>query len=173
MRTQEKGWFSWFTGSGTLDDEVIDEDRRQIEGFYHDNGYVRTKVGIPDIKKEFSQDGKTITIAIPLEEGNLYKLGTIEFKGDLILSEAGLKNKLKSKTGDTFKASLFQGDITMLTDLYQDKGYAFADIAPITDINDEDRTMNVVFDIAQGSEVYFNRINIVGNVRTRDKRDTA
>jgi outer membrane protein insertion porin family len=167
MRTQEKGWFSWFTGSGILDDEVVDQDRKQIEGFYHDNGYVRSKVGIPDIK--ISQDGKTITIAMPVEEGNLYKVGTIDFKGDMILSEADLKKKMKSKTGDTFRSSLFNGDIGMLTDLYQDKGYAFTDIAPLTDINDEDRTVNIVFDIAKGSEVYFNRINIVGNVKTRDK----
>ena len=50
MRTQEKGWFSWFTGSGTLDEDVIGEDRQQIEAFYHDQGYVTVKVGMPDIK---------------------------------------------------------------------------------------------------------------------------
>ncbi len=40
---------------------------------------------------------------------------------------------------------------------------------PLLTINDEDRTVNVVFDMAKGSEVFFNRINIVGNVKTRDK----
>src|SRR5208337_4263677 len=49
MTTQEKGWFSWFTGSGTLDEEVIEQDRKQIEGLYHDNGFVRVKIGTPDI----------------------------------------------------------------------------------------------------------------------------
>jgi outer membrane protein insertion porin family len=167
MRTQEKGWFSWFTGSGILDEEVIDEDRKNIEGFYHDNGYVRIKVGIPDVK--ISPDGKSISIAIPIEEGNLYKIGTMEFKGDIVFDEADVKKKMKSKTGNTFKASYFQEDISMLTDVYQDKGYAFADIAPLTAINDEDRTVNVVFDAAKGSEVFFNRINIIGNAKTRDK----
>ena len=47
MRTREKGMFSWFTGSGILDEEAIDEDLKQIEAFYHDNGYVRAKVGHP------------------------------------------------------------------------------------------------------------------------------
>ena len=56
-----------------------------------------------------------------------------------------------------------------LTDLYQDKGYAFVDVAPLTLINDADKTVDVTFDIARGSEVYFNHINIVGNVRTKDK----
>ena len=101
MTTQEKGWFSWFTGSGTLDEEVIEQDRKQIEGLYHDNGFVRAKIGIPDIV--VSPDGKTITIAIPLEEGNEYKVGQIEFKGDIIFDQAEMTKKLKSQSGKTFR----------------------------------------------------------------------
>jgi len=167
MRTKEKGIFSWFTGSGTLDEEVIDEDRKQIEGLYHDNGYVKAKVGTPDIV--ISRDGKTISITIPLEEGNEYKIGELQFNGDIVFDQAEMTKKLKSKVGKTFRSSLFQEDITTLTDLYQDKGFAFADIAPLTAIDDENRLVNITFDIAKGSEVYFNRINIVGNIRTRDK----
>jgi outer membrane protein insertion porin family len=167
MKTQEKGWFSWFTGSGILDEENIDEDRKQIEGFYHDNGYVRVKVGIPDIK--ISADGKTISIAIDVQEGPLYTIGSLEFTGDVIFDQAELKKKLKSKVGATFRSSLLHDDITTVTDMYQDKGYAFVDIAPLTSVNDENKTVNTTFDIARGSEVYFNRINIVGNTKTRDK----
>ena len=167
MKTRKKGWFSWFTGSGTLDEEVIEEDRKQIEAFYHDNGYVRVKVGMPDIA--VSPDGKSIAIAIPLEEGNEYKVGDITFKGDIIFDETAMRKKLKSQKGKTFRSSLFQDDITTLTDLYQDEGYAFADIAPLTAIDDENRLVNVDFDTAKGTEVYFNRINIVGNIKTRDK----
>ena len=58
----EKGWLSWFTGSGILDEEVLEEDRKKIEALYHDNGYVRVKVGRPDVT--VSPDGKTISIAI-------------------------------------------------------------------------------------------------------------
>jgi outer membrane protein insertion porin family len=167
MRTREKGWFSWFTGSGILDEEVIEEDRKQIEGLYHDNGFVRAKIGIPDIV--VSRDGKTISISIPLEEGNEYKVGEIEFKGDIVFDQDEIRKKLKSQKGKTFRSSLFQDDITTITDLYQDRGYAFADIAPLTTLDDENRLVNVDIDIARGSEVYFNRINIVGNIKTRDK----
>ena len=146
---------------------MIGEDRQQIEAFYHDQGYVRVKVGMPDIK--ISKDGKTISISIPLKEGDLYKVGKIDFKGDLLVGDPELRKKLKSKTGATFRSSLSQADITSLTDLYQDKGYAFTDIAPLTAINDDEKTVDLLFDIAQGTEVYFNRINIIGNSKTRDK----
>jgi outer membrane protein insertion porin family len=167
MRTAEKGWFSWFTGSGVLDEENLDEDRKQVEAFYSDNGYVRARVGTPDVK--ISPDGKAINISIPIEEGNVYKVGTLGFKGDLIFDEKELAPKLVSKTGNTFRSSLFRQDILTLTDVYQDQGFAFAEISPLTNVEDETQTVNITFDINKGQEVFFNRINIIGNVKTRDK----
>lgn len=167
MRTRAKTMLSWFTGSGVLDEEVLEEDRKNIEALYHENGYVRVKVGVPAV--QISADGKSISIAIDIQEGALHKVGKIEFKGDIIFDQQEMLKKLKTKPGNTFKTSLFQADVATLTDLYQDKGYAFADIAPFTTIDDVDKTVNVTFDVARGSEVYFNRINIVGNVKTKDK----
>jgi outer membrane protein insertion porin family len=167
MRTKEKGWFSWFTGSGILDEEVIDEDTKQIGALYADNGYVRVKVAPPDI--HISKDGKSISIAISIEEGSVYKISTVGFEGDVVFDQTEIKGKLKSKVGQTFRSSLFREDLSMLTDLYQDKGYAFVDVAPLTQTDDESKTISIVFDVDKGPDVYFNRINIVGNVRTRDK----
>ncbi|OPY69221.1 MAG: Outer membrane protein assembly factor BamA precursor [Syntrophorhabdaceae bacterium PtaU1.Bin034] len=167
LRTREKGVFSWFTGSGILDEEALDEDRKQIEALYHDNGHVRVKVAAPDIK--ISPDGKSISIAFKIDEGNVYKIGDVDFKGDIAFDQTEIRKKLKNKTGNTFRSSLFQEDVLMLTDIYQDMGYAFVDIAPLTGINDETKTVDISFDIAKGSEVFFNRINIVGNTKTRDK----
>ncbi len=167
MRTREKGIFSWFTGSGILDEEAIQEDRKQVEALYQDRGYVRAKVGIPEIN--VSKDGKTISIAMRIEEGDIFKIGNVEFRGDILFDEQDMRKKLKSKPASTFRASLYQDDITMITDVYQDKGFAFVDIAPLTSVHDDTRTVDLVFDIAKGSEVYFNRINIVGNIKTRDK----
>jgi outer membrane protein insertion porin family len=167
MRTKVKGILSWFTGSGILDEEVIGEDVKNIEALYADNGYIRAKVGTPDIL--VSKNGKSISITIPVEEGNAYKISEIGFSGDIIFDEAKTKFDLKSKPGQTFRSSLFREDVLTLTDLYQNKGYAFVDIAPLTQIDDEQRTVGLTFDVEKGSQVYFNRINVVGNVRTRDK----
>jgi outer membrane protein insertion porin family len=167
MKTREKGWFSWITGSGVLDEEELEEDRKNIEAFYHDNGYVKVKAGVPEV--QISADGKTISISIAIQEGELHKVSQIEFNGDIMFDEQEIRKKLKSKVGSTFRSSLFQADVEMLTDLYQDKGYAFVDVAPLTAIGEKDNTVRVTFDIAKGSEVFFNRINIVGNIKTKDK----
>jgi len=167
MRTKEKGIFSFATGSGVLDEDSLEEDRKNIEAFYSDNGYIRVNAGVPDIA--ISKDGKNISITIPIEEGNQYKVGTIDFTGDVIFVKDDLAKQLKSKTGSIFKSSFFHEDVLTLTDFYQDRGYAFCDVVPLTLANDESKTINLVFNATKGQEVYFNRINILGNTRTRDK----
>jgi outer membrane protein insertion porin family len=64
---------------------------------------------------------------------------------------------------------VIQGDITTLTDLYADQGYANADVTPLLKEDDQNRTVDITFDISQGKKVTFERIEIAGNVKTRDK----
>ena len=167
MRTKEKGMLSWFTGSGILDEDTLEEDRKNIEAFYSDNGYVRTKVGIPVVK--ISDDKKSIEITLPIEEGSIYKIGTFEFTGDVLLSREEFLSLIKGKPGNTFRSSIFHKDVLTIADIYQDKGYAFCDISPLTSIDDDTQKVNIVFNITKGNEIFFNRINILGNTRTRDK----
>jgi outer membrane protein insertion porin family len=148
MRTKEKGILSWFTGSGTLDDEVLDEDRRNLGAFYADNGYVKAKVDTAQVN--ISKDGKQISITIPITEGTMYKVGSIDFKGDLVVPEKELRAVLQTKQGNTFRGSLFQQDVTSITDLCQDQGYAFADVAPLTGLDDATETINIAFAITMG-----------------------
>jgi outer membrane protein insertion porin family len=167
MSVREKGMLSWFTGSGILEEDALEDDRKRIESFYSDNGYVRVKVGVPDVS--ISKDGKSISIVMPLEEGNVYKIGKIDFAGDLIFPTEVLQKDLQSKSGNTFRSSFYREDIIMLADLYQDKGYAFTDISPLTLIDDNTQNIDLTFNITKGKEIFVNRINILGNTRTRDK----
>ena len=167
MKTREKGFFSWMTGSGVLEEESLADDKRMLEAYYHDNGYVRAKVSTPEIT--LSKDGRSITIAFSIEEGSVYKTGDVSFKGDLIMPAKDLLSKLKSKKGNTFRTSLFQEDVLTLTDLYQDEGFAFVEVEPITEVQDETKTVDIAYEVTKGPEVFFNRINVIGNIKTRDK----
>ena len=68
-----------------------------------------------------------------------------------------------------FSSSYLNKDMVAITDLYSDRGYANVDITPLTSIDDEAKTIAVEFDIVKGEKVYFDRVNITGNDRTRDK----
>ncbi len=167
MKTREKGILSWFTGSGILDEDDLVDDRKNVESFYQDNGYAKVQVGVPDVT--MSKDGKNITINMTVDEGAIHHIGTIDFAGDMIVPKEELLKRLKTKPGNVFRITLFYEDVMALTDTYQDKGYAFCEVTPLTSIDDSANKVNLTFNITKNQEVYFNRINIVGNKRTRDK----
>lgn len=167
LRHKEKGIFSWFTGSGILDEELFEEERRRIEAFYLDRGYVNVKTSPPEV--EVSKDGKSITLKFRVEEGSKFSVGALNFSGDLILGENELRSLLETKTGQTFSYGTLQRDILKIGDLYRDRGYAFCEVIPLTDLNEERKRVDITFEIRKNQEVFFNRINIMGNVKTLDK----
>ena len=76
---------------------------------------------------------------------------------------------MSSKEGECFNRSLIARDIQTLTDVYYDAGYAYANINPVTAVNADAKTIDLTFDVQKGSQVTIERIEIVGNTKTRDK----
>lgn len=73
------------------------------------------------------------------------------------------------ETGDWFKLSVFNLVRQEITDLYGDQGYAFANVTPLTDADEEANVVDLTFDIQRGDKVRIGRIDITGNDPTYDK----
>ena len=56
-----------------------------------------------------------------------------------------------------------------ISHLYGDQGYAFVNTFPITETDADAKIVDITFDIQKGDKVYYERINVVGNTKTRDK----
>ncbi|MEW5733341.1 MAG: outer membrane protein assembly factor BamA [Thermodesulfobacteriota bacterium] len=164
MKTKEKGIFSFITSSGTLDPETLDQDAGRLMAYYHNNGYVRAKVSAPEVNTE----GRWIYITFKIEEGEKYKVGSVAVGGDLIQPEKELISKVKIGKEKAYNQEVVRADVLVLTDICSDEGYAFADVTPQTEINDETRTVDITYFIEKGILVYFNEIEITGNTKTRD-----
>jgi outer membrane protein insertion porin family len=168
METKEKSWLpviNWLTGSGRLTKDVLERDAEKIAAFYYNHGFIKAKVAEPQIEIK----GKDIYITLPIQEGPQYKVGKIDFQGDLLEDQEKLLEKIALPKEKVYSRETVQNDITTLSDFYADKGYANADIAPLVKENEQELTVNVTFDIHKGNKVYFERIDIAGNIRTRDK----
>ncbi len=165
MKTSEKGIFSWLTSSGDLTIEDLEQDIAKLTAFYHNNGYIRAKVGDPKIEYK----GNWIYITIKIEEGPRFKVGEVKVKGDLIESQEALLQKLNISREEYFSRETVRNDILELTDLYSDEGYAYVEIAPKVDPNTEKLMVDITYDIDKGKQVYFEKIIISGNTKTRDK----
>jgi outer membrane protein insertion porin family len=167
MQTKQKWFLSWITGAGAYKEDVLKNDVNLIADLYYNKGYINVKVGDPQVKLLPDKSGLVVTIDIT--EGDQYKNGEIDFKGDLIESKETLAKKIKMVKGEVFSRAVLRENVFALTDVYTDKGYAFANVTPLSKINPDTKTIDITFEFDKGEKVYIDRINISGNAKTRDK----
>jgi outer membrane protein insertion porin family len=165
--TREGSLLSIVTSAGTYREDVFQRDLLLIQAHYWDRGYVQVKVANPLV--ELSPDKQSMYITISIDEGPQYRLGKVDVTGDLLESKEFFLSRVSVKTGEIFNRSKLSDDLQKLTDLYKDRGYAYVNATPTTPVNEKTRTVDVLFEIQKGELVSFDRINIRGNTKTRDK----
>jgi len=167
MQTQEGSLLSFLTQAGTFKEEALDRDLQAVQALYLERGYVNVKVGRPSVS--LSPDKKYLFISIPVEEGEQYTIGKIDFSGDLLDMGGVLRGLVVSRPGDLFQRSKVFQDLTAVGDLYRDQGYAYVNVTPLTNLDPKNRTLQLTFDVQPGKKIYLERIEIAGNSKTRDK----
>lgn len=164
IETSTRGWLSWITDSGVLKMDQLQQDAARIGAFYNNHGFLETKVGEPTVE----QVGDELVVTFPIEEGPRFRVGTVDIRGDLIESKEELVSRLKIRDEEFLNRQVLRDDNLLLTDLYAEHGYAFAEVRPRVDKAPDSNRVDIVLDIDQGPLVYFNRVEIRGNTRTRD-----
>ncbi len=177
MALQERSIISWLTGTGVLQEELLDRDAAAIEEYYANHGFVDAKVAQP--KVEYLEDGIKITFTIV--EGKRYKAGTVDFAGDLLApTEEMLKvakaDEMSEKDEGWFDRSVLRDDSNNLANFYKDFGFAYATTDVGLQRDDQADVINITYKMNKGQKVYIRRVTVEGNTKTRDnviRRDVA
>ena len=165
IATKEEWIFSFITNRGVLDRDMLTNDVAILSNHYNDNGYVEHKIDDPVILR--ARDG--LEVVFRISEGPQYRVGKVEIGGELIQDGRQMLKSVKLTTGQIFRGSRLRDDVTSLTDMYSNKGFAFVQVDPITKVNPTDKNVDVALVITKGPPVYFNRVLVAGNTKTRDK----
>ncbi|MZH03933.1 MAG: outer membrane protein assembly factor BamA [Nitrospinae bacterium] len=166
METEAETWYSFIDDSGVYQKDILKLDMFRIEGFYQDHGFLRIKVLEPRI--DINKQARQIHITIPVEEGPQFRIKSIEIKGDDTIPHNEIIKSLQTKKGDIYNVSQLREDIITVTDLYSTKGFAYAEANPVTKIDDKTRRVELSIDIDKGKKVYVGKINMLGNIKTKD-----
>lgn len=164
MQTKED-WIIPFTSRGRLDPDVLTNDIALLAALYYDHGYIDHKIDEPIVLTR----GKGLEVVIRIEEGERYRVGVVQVGGEIEGDPARLLERVSMTSGQIFRGSRVRNDVTALQRRYADRGYAFADIDPLTRTKPADRLVDVTYMIKRGPLVYFDQVKIAGNVKTRDK----
>jgi len=166
MQTKQRNIFSIITKTGRLDEDILKNDLQLLTAYYVDHGYLEAKVLEPKIDLS---DPKKIKIEIEISEGPQYRIGEVDFKGDLLTTKEDLFKVIKIKRNQIYSNSALRRDVNALTEKFANQGYAYVEVDPETSSDPKNLLVHITFDIRKNKQVYYERIQIVGNTKTRDK----
>ena len=166
--SRETRWWRIFSSSENYDPEKTNYDKELLRRFYLKRGYADFRV--ISAVAELSPDNESFIITMVLEEGQRYKINNINIKssiGDVDIEK--LKKELEIDTGDWYNSEKVEKSVYALTEELGKKGFAFVEVEPVLHKNMAEGTMDITFQIREGSRIFVNQINITGNNRTYDE----
>jgi len=166
MTTKQRNIFSIITKTGTLDEDILKNDLQLLNAYYIDQGFIEAKISEPRIDLS---NPKKIRIEIEIVEGPRYHVGDIDFKGDLLTTKEDLFKGLKMKRNDVYSTTAIRRDVNALTEKFANQGYAYIEVNPETNVDNKNLLVHITYDIEKKKQVSFEKIQIVGNSKTRDK----
>jgi outer membrane protein insertion porin family len=166
MTTKRRNIFSIITKTGTLDEDALKNDIQLLTAYYYDHGFLEAKIAEPKIDLS---NPKKIGIEIDIDEGPQYHLAKIDFKGDVLTSKEALFKVLKLKRGSVYSNTAIRKDINALTEQFANQGYAYVEVNPETSMDRKSHEVDLTFEIEKKKRVTYERIQVVGNTKTRDK----
>ncbi|MEM7043337.1 MAG: outer membrane protein assembly factor BamA [Pseudomonadota bacterium] len=168
IQTRESSWLTFLTSSDTYDPDRLAFDQELLRRHYLARGYV--DFNVRSALAELTPGGQTFVITFTLDEGEQYEIGKVDIDSRLRdLQPEQLKELLETDQGEVYNADDVESSITALTDEIGKLGYAFVDIEPDLDKQPDEQTIDLTYVINEGSRVYIERIDVIGNVRTLDE----
>jgi outer membrane protein insertion porin family len=168
IQTKESAWYRILSSDDTYDPDRLAFDQELLRRFYLSRGYA--DFNVRSAIAELTPDGKSFVITFTVDEGEPYEFGEIAIDSRLRdLEPEQLRALLRTESGDTYNADQIEDSILALTEEIGQLGYAFVEINPVPTKDEANHVIDLTYVINEGSRVYVERIDIVGNVRTLDE----
>ena len=167
IKTHELNFLSFLGGNDVYDPDRVEADRDLIRRFYLKHGFA--DVQVVAALTEYDPDRKGFLVTFKIEEGAQYRVGSVQFASSITnLDGNALRTYSRVRVGSLYNVEAVEKSVEEMQIEASRRGYAFAIVRPRGDRNFEAHTVSVVFAIEEGPRTYIERINIRGNIRTRD-----
>lgn len=168
MSLRDKRGYRLFTRRNQYSKQKLEADIEAIRSYYLDRGYHDFKIVSRNV--DISPNKQNIFIGISIEEGNQYIFGDTVFKVSRPAADVeGLEELLSIQPGEPFSRKIVNASRVAIVDRYADAGYAFVEVKPTYETDRDARVVNTVFTIDPNQRVYVRKVEITGNVYTRDQ----
>jgi outer membrane protein insertion porin family len=161
------GWLSWWKKDDQYSKQKLSADLETLRSYYMDQGYLEFNIDSTQIS--ITPDKRDIYITINITEGEKYTVSEVKLAGELIMPEDEARKLVTVQAGDVFNRQKVTESSKAIGDRLGNDGYAFSNVNAVPDVNKEKHTVGFTFSVDPGRRVYVRRINLTGNIRTRDE----
>ncbi len=165
--TKEHRWWKVLSAGGKFDSDLLKFDQENLKRFYANKGFVDANVEASTAELNHEKDSFFITINI--NEGERYKFGAIS--ADVMfnnLDQELILDGIRFKQGNWFSSKKLDDAVVKITENIMKSGIPFIKVIPKLKRNDN-KSIDVTFNIEPSEKKYINKIIISGNTRTLDK----
>ena len=168
INSREQAFYRIFSTSDEYDPEKVNFDKELLRRFYLKNGYADFEV--KSTSAELTPDRRAFFVTFNIVEGERYRVGSVSVTSKLAKVEGpGLRRDVPIDPGDIYDGDVVEKTAQALQDELQNRGFSFVDVKPEIARDKTKKTVDLVFSVEDGPRVYIERLDIVGNTRTKDK----
>ena len=161
LKTKRRKWFM----PGVFNEQVVEEDAERVRAFYRKNGYQDVEVGQRTYR---DPSGRGLYIHFTITEGLQHRVGQVALEGAVLFPGREILRTVTLKPGSVYSQEGVQDDLRLIKQYYGDRGYINAEVSPDPQLNAETKRVNLAYRITEHELVYVSRIDIEGNLRTKD-----
>lgn len=167
IQTRESGLFTWLSKDDVYSAAGLDLDRELLRRHYLENGYADFQVIAVDVV--YDEAAFSYTIRIVVSEGPRYRFGNVSVDSTIDgVTYDTLRRAIFTRTGRVFNALDLEQSLEEITVALADLGLPFARVTPQANRDYTQNTIDIRFLIDPGPRAFIERIDIIGNTRTRD-----
>ncbi|NCA69513.1 MAG: outer membrane protein assembly factor BamA [Sphingobacteriia bacterium] len=161
------GWSSFYSKNDQYSKQKLAGDLESLRSFYLDRGFIQFEILSTQVS--ISANKQDIYITVAIKEGDAFRISDIKLAGEPAIPAEELFPLIHLKRGEHFSRRATTESAERISSLLGDRGYAFANVNTVPEIDEEAKEVAITFFIDPGQRVYVRRINMKGNTRTRDE----
>ncbi len=137
--------------------ELLDSNIRLL---FEEKGRLRVRFG--PLRTEESKQATGVEVIVPVEEGDGFHFGKVQFTGNKLLPERTLARMVKLEEGELANFALVNQGVTEVEGRYHHEGYMQAKATVQRTLDDGKKTVDLLIGIREGDQYTMRALTIKG-----------
>lgn len=168
IASHEDVWYRFLSNLDRYDPDRIEFDSELLRRYYLTHGFIDFKVTSAVAELDRQKSGFFVTFT--LDEGKRFTNGNVKITSQIDdIDINGLYQFVTFDKDDFYNVDDVSDTIRAIRQELGKQGYGFINIAPAIERDNDKQTVDINFIIDMGQRIFVERIDIRGNVRTKDK----